>query len=141
MPSWRARVDAVVRGWVAKAELDVEAMEQLLPAGERLNDVICFHASQAVEKYLKAALVSAQIRFTRTHSVAKLVDRLPAGLDVSLGEQMQKKLTAWATETRYPGRRDTPRPPATRAETEAAVAAARAVRAAVRGLLLQAGLD
>jgi hypothetical protein len=46
----------VTRLWVRKAENDVAAARQLLKARPLLNDEICFHCQQAIEKYFKGLL-------------------------------------------------------------------------------------
>jgi HEPN domain-containing protein len=43
-----------------------------------LLEMLCFHAQQAVEKALKAVLVSKGVPPTRTHSISALLDHLPA---------------------------------------------------------------
>lgn len=49
---------AVVREWLAKAENDLLAATHLLRLGRGAPaDVVCFHAQQCAEKYLKALLV------------------------------------------------------------------------------------
>lgn len=40
-------------------------------------DVVCFHAEQCVEKYLKALLTLKAIDFPKTHNIAELVALLP----------------------------------------------------------------
>lgn len=42
-----------------------------------LPEDLCFHAQQAVEKSLKAVLISRGIDFPRTHNLRMLIDVLP----------------------------------------------------------------
>ncbi|MDI6823967.1 MAG: HEPN domain-containing protein [Bacillota bacterium] len=49
----------VARGWIKKADSDLQNVRIVLKAGDRdaqdlPYDTLCFHAQQAVEKYLKA---------------------------------------------------------------------------------------
>ena len=48
--------------WVRKAEVDWQVAQRLAAEKPRLNDPICFHCQQAVEKYLKALNTTAQLR-------------------------------------------------------------------------------
>ena len=50
-------MNELVREWVEKAEGDVRTAEREVQVEEGFNwDAVCFHAHQAVEKYLKALL-------------------------------------------------------------------------------------
>jgi predicted nucleotidyltransferase len=52
--------EALVRGWVVKAEHDLRNAEHTLTLEEDCPlDTVAFHAQQCVEKYLKALLVRA----------------------------------------------------------------------------------
>ena len=51
---------------------DIRAFDILSRDAEAHISVVCFHAQQAVEKSLKAALFSHQIEFERTHDLVKL---------------------------------------------------------------------
>ena len=59
--------------WFRKAENDLLAIKNNLSAVEIPADVCCFHAQQAVEKYLKAYLVSINIPFPKTHDLKMLL--------------------------------------------------------------------
>lgn len=92
-------------GWVEKAEGDVRTAPRELAAEEAPNwDAVCFHAQQAVEKYLKALLIRKGETVPRTHDLRFLAERV-AG-DVSGGRTEVADL-AWlsfaAAEVRYPG--------------------------------------
>ena len=60
---------------VHKAEGDYITMQSMLPQiGTRtIPDIICFHAQQCIEKYLKAWLQEANIRVPRTHDLNQLL--------------------------------------------------------------------
>jgi HEPN domain-containing protein len=122
----------VVRQWVDKAEDDLIAAEQLLKLGaDDPLDAICFHAQQCVEKYIKAVLTSHAIDVPRIHDIADLVGRMPQPQALGLEIAEQRRLTDYATVTRYPGDYD----PITLEEAERAVAMAHGVCQRLRELL------
>ena len=97
-------VIAVIREWVAKAENDLKNAAHTLKLGEDCpTDTVSFHAQQCVEKYLKAYLVLKGIDFSKTHDVGKLVTLLPEAVRLGLTVEEQRRLTSYATVTRYPG--------------------------------------
>jgi uncharacterized protein len=115
--------------WVARAESDYAVMAEVF-AGSRQADAVTFHAHQAAEKFLKAALIANHLAPPRTHSLADLLARSV----VELRDDPQvisacKVLDCLWPKMRYP---DEAMP--TLSETEAAMAAAREIRAAVRRL-------
>jgi HEPN domain-containing protein len=92
--------------WVSKAEGDYGAVRILRRSRKRNRfDVICFLCQQCAEKYLKARLNEAGIRFAKTHDLGTLlamlkpVEPLWLGMDVAL-----KNLTDFAVLVRYTGR-------------------------------------
>ena len=94
----------LVRQWLEKAEEDFAVAEHLLLSGTSFGGAICFHAQQAVEKYLKAFLVHKQIEFRKTHDIEELLE-LVAGMDESLAAslEMASQLNPYGVEVRYPG--------------------------------------
>jgi HEPN domain-containing protein len=60
----------LVNGWLAKAESDLAAAQQLLANGP--FDVVCFHAQQAIEKLLKGLLAYYNQPPPRTHDLEEL---------------------------------------------------------------------
>ena len=91
--------------WIEKAENDYAAVQQLLLASNpQLYDIICFHAQQCIEKYLKAWLQEAGIPFSKTHDLEELLNLIMPTLptwDFWLPDF--KIITAYAVESRYPG--------------------------------------
>ncbi len=61
--------------WITKAMNDYKTAGMLLsfPEEEIITDSVCFHAQQAVEKFLKGFLVEKNIEFGRTHSIEYLL--------------------------------------------------------------------
>lgn len=67
------------------------------------TEIVCFHAQQCVEKYLKALLVMEGIAFPRTHNINELLGLVPVAIRPELETGEQDRLTEYATITRYPG--------------------------------------
>ena len=90
----------LTRGWLRKAGSDFIAVEACLQAGTL--DSACFHAQQAAEKYLKAFLTHAGVKFPFTHNLSKIVD-LCASVDNSFQTlaPLVISLTPYAVELRY----------------------------------------
>ena len=123
------RVLDVVRGWVGKAESDLQNAALVLRAGrEGPLDTVAFHAQQCAEKYLKALLTFRGIDFPKIHDVEELLALARLSDRVGLSVEEQRLLTDYATVTRYPGGYE----PVTVTEARRAVTLARRVRAAVR---------
>ena len=60
--------------WIEKAEGDYITTQKLLPTtNPQLYDIICFHAQQCIEKYLKAWLQEANVPVPRTHNLEELL--------------------------------------------------------------------
>lgn len=89
--------------WFKKAENDLLVIKNNLSADEIPVDACCFHAQQAAEKYLKAYLVSKQIRFPKTHDLQSLLN-LCAEINPSFKQVLEPaiKLSDYAIAPRYP---------------------------------------
>jgi HEPN domain-containing protein len=116
------------REWINKAEGDFgTACREMKVTREPNFDAACFHAQQCAEKYLKARLIEADIRFPKIHDLDALLDLVipiePSYED--LREDLQH-LTDMAVEVRYPG------VSADSDDASEAVSAARRIRALVR---------
>jgi HEPN domain-containing protein len=123
------RVLDVVRGWVEKAENDLENASLVLRSGRKgPMDTVAFHAQQCAEKYLKALLSFRGIDFPKIHDVEQLLVHAEMSDEAVVSVEEQRLLTAYATVTRYPGDYE----PVTVTEARRAVTLARRVRAAVR---------
>jgi HEPN domain-containing protein len=98
------RVLSVVRGWIQKAESDLDTADLVLAAGnEGTADTAAFHAPQCVEKYLKPLLAYQGLDFPKTHDIGQLLLLLPQGVTIDLSAEEQRRLTSYPTVTRYPG--------------------------------------
>ncbi len=100
-----------VRAWVNKAETDHRvARRESRVRLHRPHDVICFHAQQCAEKYLKAVLVESAVPVPRTHNLILIWSLLPPGGPFPVRPSPGlARLTVAAVEYRYPGRAATAR--------------------------------
>jgi len=122
----------VVRGWIDKAESDLKIAVIALKAGRDCpTDAVAFHAQQCAEKYLKALLVLDSIDFPKIHDIGELIVLLPHGVAVGVSVAQQRRLTSYATVTRYPGDYE----PISLTEARKAVEVAQRIRDEIRSLL------
>jgi HEPN domain-containing protein len=119
----------IIQQWVQKVENDLQTAAYMLQLGEDCpTDIVCFHAQQCVEKYIKALLVFHEIEFPWTHNLGVLTALLPQAVQPQLSPEEQELLTDYATTARYPGDYELiPLPEARRA-----IRLARQVRQAIR---------
>jgi HEPN domain-containing protein len=61
----------LIRGWIAKAESDLFVVQQILNTPGPY-DMACFHAQQAIEKFLKSILLLYNVPVPRTHDLEEL---------------------------------------------------------------------
>lgn len=84
------------------ARQDALAFRKLASDQEVGDALLGFHAQQAVEKALKAALSHAAIVHRRTHDIAELLDLLAdSGLPAPPYADTLEELTPFAVEMRY----------------------------------------
>lgn len=76
MPERDPRAEAAVLA--RKAQADAAAMEMLVANPEISDEIIGFHAQQAVEKWLKAVLGSRGVEFEYTHDLHRLIAEVVA---------------------------------------------------------------
>jgi len=91
------------RSWIAKADEDWLCIRNELAAAQTPWSVVCFHAQQAAEKYLKAFLVANGFDPERAHARDALLKeclRFDSSL-ASLQAECQQ-LTDFAVDVRYP---------------------------------------
>ena len=81
---------------------DELVLERLLGDRDVDDDTLGFHAQQAAEKLLKAALVSRGVEYPRTHNLSVLIELL-AKADVVLPQELADvdRLTPFGTVFRY----------------------------------------
>ena len=84
------------------ADRDIKAFEVLSDDADVHLSVVSFHAQQAVEKCLKAALFAHEIEFGRTHDLVKLAHLLRGrGIVVSVSDSQLRRLSPFAVTFRY----------------------------------------
>jgi len=106
--------------WLSRAKGNLALAKQRKPKATYWED-LCFEAEQAVEKAVKAVLMSREIDFPKTHDIGELLARLDqSGQKIPRDLWKADSLTQYAVETRYPG----PAEPVTRSEYRKAVALA-----------------
>jgi len=88
--------------WLISAKSDM-AFAGMPQPPEGVNDHICYHAEQAAEKSLKAALLHFGVEFPFTHNLQELIEVLPAnaGLPTNLGIALPE-LTRYITAKGFP---------------------------------------
>lgn len=85
-----------------KADEDEYVVLKLLADPKASDEVIGFHAQQAVEKRIKAVLVGRAIPVRRTHDVAELIDLArDSGIGVPDEIEDARLLTPFAVDFRY----------------------------------------
>ena len=95
--------DKILIIWVLKAEEDLLAAKSLLDMNseDSFGDIICFHAQQTAEKYLKAFLYFHGHSFEKTHDIDYLVG-LCSKIDDDFTSLETENLTEYAVSVRYP---------------------------------------
>jgi HEPN domain-containing protein len=85
-----------------KAKGDESTVEKLLPDPTSHDEIIGFHAQQAVEKLLKAVLAYHAVPYPRIHDLTELVDLLREN-KISFPVDLEEidRLTPFATVFRY----------------------------------------
>ncbi len=95
----------LTKEWIKKAERDAGTATRESSVVIDANwDAVCFHAQQAVEKYIKGLLQEEEIPFSRTHDLSVLLKLLlPLFPELSVLIDDVEWLSAFAVEFRYPG--------------------------------------
>jgi HEPN domain-containing protein len=94
----RRHIEVLLR----KAAQDEGALRALLAHQDVAVEVLGFHAQQAAEKLLKAAIRARGAEYPLTHRLTDLLDQLASlGVDVPDDLAAVKELTPFAVEFRY----------------------------------------
>lgn len=93
-----------VNEWKQKAENDLRTAEIVFSSENPPTDVICFHAQQCAEKYLKSYLTSRDVTVEKTHDLTR-INNICIGIDPEFRELSENAelLSGYAVEIRYPG--------------------------------------
>ena len=123
--------EELVKEWTLKAEEDCLAVEELYKISvRRFAAIICFHAQQCAEKYLKALLISRNIEPPRTHSLETLLDLIVEEVpELEQCRDMLADLTPYSVEYHYSGVVATPD------DAEYCVETVRELRKAFNGII------
>lgn len=89
--------------WLRYAREDMTAAASLRKDEAFVPRHVCWLAQQAAEKAIKAALVSLQSEFPRTHDLDLLCNLLPDDWSLHRHRSALAQLSEWAVEARYPG--------------------------------------
>lgn len=90
------------RDWLRRADEDARAARVLSELDDPLHNLVCYHAQQGAEKYLKAVLQENDIGFPRTHQLLDLAERSsPVLPDLAEYEADLGDLTT-CVDARYP---------------------------------------
>lgn len=85
-----------------KASDDATAMRELAGNVEISDEIVGFHAQQAVEKWLKAVMAIRELPQSRTHDIDRLVEILIGdGVELPIGRSRLNELTQYAVPLRY----------------------------------------
>jgi len=92
-----------VKEWIEIADNDFDSAVLLNEAVRKHHEIICYHCSQAVEKYLKGYLVSMDIVPKKTHDL-RYLNSLCIELDVNFESIITECafLNKFANDIRYP---------------------------------------
>jgi HEPN domain-containing protein len=102
----KTKTDLVVNQWVEKAEHDLYAANLLLhddSTDDTPMDIICFHAQQCAEKYIKSRIAEQKKIIPRTHDLIELISELPDNLRNTIPIEDLAELNPFSVEIRYPG--------------------------------------
>jgi HEPN domain-containing protein len=89
--------------WLFRADEDMAVIDQLMQSDpQAYASTICFHAQQAVEKYLKALLAWKGVDFPRTHDVDFLLAECRKVTSGQFDHIDLKSLTDFGVSVRYP---------------------------------------
>lgn len=92
-----------IKRWLIKAEHDLIATKVMNASGQPIEDIVCFHAQQCVEKCLKAFLVFKDVHIEKTHDLTRLVEICSEkDKEFYRFEDLADKLSSYATAPRYP---------------------------------------
>ncbi|MFH1259173.1 MAG: HEPN domain-containing protein [Elusimicrobiota bacterium] len=95
-------INEKVQQWMIKANNDLTIAGKDLKTANPVTDAICFHAQQAIEKYLKAYLVFKDIEPEKTHKIEKILLACLTLDPEFVALKNTDILTEYAVEFRYP---------------------------------------
>jgi HEPN domain-containing protein len=104
MNNERKELESQVYRWIEIAEEDLLLAKHAFSLKSNIPyRLICYHAQQCAEKYIKAFLVSKFIDFPYTHSINALIKLVPQEFNLITTLESAFTLTNYAVARRYPG--------------------------------------
>ena len=92
-----------IKDWIDKADHDIGSAKLIYAHIPEYFDTIAFHCQQAVEKYIKSALIFYEIEFLRSHDLVYLLDLLSQKIEIDeVTYNMAITLNAFSVQIRYP---------------------------------------
>ncbi len=90
--------------WIKKANADLDTAKTLTEIDNPHTEIIGFHCQQAVEKYMKAYLVSIKMKIPKIHDLDSLLQIcIQNNSDfANLNREKISSLTDYAVDFRYP---------------------------------------
>lgn len=93
----------IVKMWFKKAGNDLKNMENNLNSADVPADSVCFHAQQAIEKYIKGATVYYGENVTKTHDLVHLLTAIGKHIpELNDFENELDEISHYGVEIRYP---------------------------------------
>ena len=96
-----------IKEWIQKANEDLLVVNKLTEFEIIATSAVCFHCQQAVEKFLKAFLISKGIEIRKTHNIEFLLVEC-SEFDSDFEKIDPKNLSDFGVDVRYPGDMYTP---------------------------------
>ena len=91
-----------IKQWIKRANEDLLVVDKLTEFEIIATSSVCFHCQQAVEKYLKAFLISNGVEIKKTHNIEFLLSECE-DIDSDFAEIDPKNLSDFSVDVRYPG--------------------------------------
>ena len=97
----KATID-FIKQWLVKANEDLLVVDKLTEFEIIATSSVCFHCQQAVEKFLKAFLISNGIEIKKSHNIEYLLSECE-DIDPDFSTIDPKELSDFGVDARYPG--------------------------------------
>ena len=93
----------VVKKWFLKADNDLINIENNLASKNIPYDTVYFHSQQAIEKYLKGALVYYEQNVVKTHDLIQLLNQIKLFIpELAEFESEFENIGEFGIQSRYP---------------------------------------
>ena len=93
----------LIQAWIKKAERDLISANHEMSFYDAINETICFHCQQSVEKYLKAYMIFLNIVPKKTHHIGDIIEEIKTiDKEIEIFIDEADILTDYAVSIRYP---------------------------------------